>query len=51
MVFTKMRRRMVLLLSIGGLINHVDRSALSIAVPSVARDLHLSRSLPISLKV
>ncbi len=30
MVFTKMRRRMVLLLSIGGLINHVDRSALSV---------------------
>lgn len=40
----KMRWRMVLLLFIGGLINYVDRSALSIAGPAVSRDLQLSPS-------
>ncbi|MGI4797568.1 MAG: MFS transporter [Janthinobacterium lividum] len=40
----KMRWRMVLLLFVGGLINYVDRSALSIAGPAVSRDLQLSPS-------
>jgi ACS family hexuronate transporter-like MFS transporter len=37
-----MRWQMVLLLFAGGLINYMDRAALSIAAPQVSRDLHLS---------
>lgn len=39
---TNIRWRIVLLLFIAGFINYLDRSALSVAAPAVAKDLHLS---------
>lgn len=39
---TKIRWRMVLLLFIAGVINYLDRSALSVAAPAVTQELHLS---------
>jgi len=39
---TNIRWRIVLLLFIAGFINYLDRSALSVAAPAVARDLNLS---------
>jgi MFS family permease len=39
---TNIRWRIVLLLFIAGFINYLDRSALSVAAPAVARDLHLT---------
>lgn len=39
---TKIRWRIVLLLFIAGIINYLDRSALSVAAPAIAQDLHLS---------
>lgn len=41
---TNIRWRIVLLLFIAGFINYLDRSALSVAAPAVAKDLHLSPS-------
>ncbi|MCJ2074040.1 MFS transporter [Methylobacterium sp. J-030] len=42
MTTVKLRWRMVSLLFVGGLINYIDRAALSVAAPQVAADLHLS---------
>ncbi len=39
---TKIRWRIVLLLFIAGFINYLDRSALSVAAPAVAQELHIS---------
>jgi MFS transporter, ACS family, hexuronate transporter len=39
---TTIRWRIVLLLFIAGFINYLDRSALSVAAPAVAQELHLS---------
>jgi len=39
---TNIRWRIVLLLFIAGFINYLDRSALSVAAPTVAKDLNLS---------
>ncbi|MFP3606037.1 MFS transporter [Paraburkholderia sp. SIMBA_053] len=39
---TNIRWRIVLLLFIAGFINYLDRSALSVAAPAVAQDLHIS---------
>jgi len=39
---TNIRWRIVLLLFIAGFINYLDRSALSVAAPAVAKDLHLT---------